>query len=64
MAELLGQIQDRLASGKADADHRREFVLPFIESGNAGMDDILYEVAYAACYDDGICEVWRRLLRR
>jgi hypothetical protein len=27
-------------------------VLPYIKSGNAGMDDILYEVAYAACYDD------------
>jgi tetratricopeptide (TPR) repeat protein len=26
--------------------------LPYIESGNAGLDDMLYDVAYAACYDD------------
>jgi len=54
VAELLGQIQERLDTKKVDADHRREIldlVLPFIESGNAGMDDMLYEVAYAACYD-------------
>jgi hypothetical protein len=28
-----------------------EEVLPFIRSGNAGMDDSLYDVAYAACKD-------------
>jgi len=27
-------------------------VLPYIKSSNAGLDDMLYEVAYAACYDD------------
>jgi hypothetical protein len=55
VAELLGQIRERLDSKKVDSDHRRQIlnlVLPFIESGNAGMDDMLYEVAYAACYDD------------
>ncbi len=53
--ELLGQIQDRLDAKKVDAAFRRELldlVLPFIKSGNAGMDDSLYEIAYAACYDD------------
>jgi hypothetical protein len=55
VAELLGQIQARLDAKKVDAAFRRELldlVLPFIKSGNAGMDDSLYEIAYAACYDD------------
>jgi hypothetical protein len=54
-AELLDQIRERLDSKKVDVDHRREIldrVLPYIKSGNAGLDDLLYEVAYAACYDD------------
>ena len=55
VAELLYQIQERLDSQKVDADSRQEIldaVLPFIESGNAGLDDMLYDVAYATCYDD------------
>jgi hypothetical protein len=55
VAELLDQIHGRLDSKKVGLAHRREIldqVLPYIESGNAGMDDALYEVAYAACYDD------------
>ena len=55
VAELLYQIQKRLDSQKVDADSRQEIldeVLPFIESGNAGMDDMLYDVAYATCYND------------
>ena len=55
VAELLGQIRTQLDSKNVDSGHRREIldrVLPYIESGNAGMDDLLYEVAYAACYDD------------
>ena len=55
MAELLDQIQTQLDLKKVRLDDRREIldkVLPYIESGNAGMDDMLYEVAYAACYDD------------
>ena len=55
VAELLDQIRTRLDSKKVGSDHRRQIldrVLPYIESGNAGMDDVLYEVAYAACYDD------------
>ncbi len=56
VAELLDQIRKRLESKAVDADHRRELldlVLPFIKSGNAGLDDMLDDVAHAACYDDG-----------
>ncbi len=56
VADLLDQIRERLDSKEVDADHRRELmdlVLPFMKSGNAGMDDMLDDVAYAACYDDG-----------
>ena len=45
VAELLYQIQTQLDAKKVGSDHRREIldqVLPFIESGNAGMDDMLY----------------------
>ena len=55
VTELLDQIQTQLDSKKVDSSYRREIldrVLPYIESGNAGMDDMLYEIAYAACYDD------------
>ena len=55
VAELLDQIRERLAAKNVDTEHRQEIlnlVLPYIKSGNAGMDDMLYEVAYAACYDD------------
>lgn len=56
VAELLDQMRGRLDSKEVNADQRREIldlVLPFIESSNAGMDDLLCEVAYAACYNDG-----------
>jgi hypothetical protein len=55
VAELLDQIRTQLNSKKVKSDYRCEIldqVLPYIESGNSGMDDMLYEVAYAACYDD------------
>jgi hypothetical protein len=55
VAELLGQIRERLDTKKVDDNHRQEILslkLPYLKSGNAGMDDMLYEVAYAACYDD------------
>jgi hypothetical protein len=55
VAELLDQIRARLDTKNVDTDHRQEIlhlVLPYIKSGNAGMDDMLYEVAYAACYDE------------
>jgi hypothetical protein len=44
-----------LSRKKIDAGYRRELlnnVLPYIDSGNAGLDDDLYAVAYAACYDN------------
>jgi hypothetical protein len=55
VAELLDQVRERLDSQKVDADCRQEILdltLPFIESGNAGLDDMLYDIAYATCYDD------------
>ncbi len=55
VAELLDQIREQLLSKKVESDYRSEIlgsVLPYIKSGNAGMDDMLYEVAYAACYDN------------
>ena len=51
VAELLDQIRERLESKEVDADYRRELldlVLPLIKSGNAGMDDMLDDVANAA----------------
>lgn len=56
VAELLDQVCEQLKSNKVDAEHRQQVqarVLAFIKSGNSGMDDLLYEVAYAACHDDG-----------
>ncbi len=53
VAELLYQVEERLDSKKVDADSRQEILdltLPFIESSNAGLDDMLYDVAYATCY--------------
>ena len=61
VAGLLYQVQEHLDSKNIDSDQRKEIlieVLPYIESGNAGLDDMLYDVAYAACYDDAD---WRKL---
>jgi hypothetical protein len=55
VASLLYEIEQKLSRKKIDAKYRRELlanVLPYIESGNAGLDDALYDVAYATCYDD------------
>jgi hypothetical protein len=55
VAGLLHEIEQKLSRKKIDAGYRRELldnVLPYIESGNAGLDDALYDVAYAACYDN------------
>ena len=57
VAGLLYQIERRLSQKKIVAGCRRELLdelLPYIESGNAGLDDPLYDLAYAACYDDGV----------
>ena len=55
VASLLYQIEQKLSRKKIDAKYRHELltnVLPYIESGNAGLDDPLYDLAYATCYDD------------
>jgi len=55
VASLLYEIEQMLSRKKIDAGYRRELlnnVLPYIDSGNAGLDDDLYALAYAACYDD------------
>jgi hypothetical protein len=55
VASLLYQIEQKLSRKKIDVEYRHELltsVLPYIESGNAGLDDPLYDLAYATCYDD------------
>jgi hypothetical protein len=61
VATLLHEIQQKLEGRQIEEAIRLGLLndlLPFIKSGNAGMDDSLYELAYAACYTD---EDWRRL---
>ena len=61
VADLIDDIQQKLAGKQIDEETRRQLldeVIPFIKSGNAGMDDSLYDLAYASCYSD---EDWRRL---
>ena len=56
---LLYELAQELQKGKAPRDYRRQLldeVIPYIKSGNAGMDDALYDVAYATCRDK---EDWR-----
>ncbi len=58
---LIDDIQEKLAAKKVDEKTRRELVeevIPFIKSGNAGLDDPLFALAYSACYSD---EDWRSL---
>ncbi|WP_028314280.1 hypothetical protein [Desulfatibacillum aliphaticivorans] len=58
---LLGDIINHLKKKDVDADSRSELIaeiLPYIENGNSGLEDLLDEVAEAACYDDGD---WRNL---
>jgi hypothetical protein len=61
VADLLGDIRGRLADGNVSHEVRRELleeILPFIKSGNAGLDDELYDTAYAACREEA---EWRWL---
>ncbi len=61
VSSLLQKISQALSRKKIEATYRQQLldnVLPYIESGNAGLDDELYEVAYAACYND---DDWRSL---
>jgi tetratricopeptide (TPR) repeat protein len=55
VGELLYELSKGLQEKKIPCEHRRELldeVLPYIQSGNAGLDDALYDVAYSACYDE------------
>ena len=61
VSSLLQEIAQTLSRKKTETAYRQQFldkVLPYIESGNAGLDDDLYDVAYAACYTD---DDWRAL---
>lgn len=58
---LLYELAQKLQKGNAQCAYRRQIldeVIPYIKSGNAGMDDELYDVAYATCRDT---EDWRNL---
>lgn len=61
VSSLLQEITQALSRKKIEAPYRQQLldnVLPYIESGNAGLDDDLYDLAYAACYCD---DDWRVL---
>ncbi len=61
VSSLLQEIAQVLSQKKIDSDYRQKLLdnaLPYIESGNAGFDDDLYDLAYAACYTD---DDWRAL---
>jgi len=61
VSSLLQEIAQALSRKKIDAGYRQKLLdnaLPYIESGNAGLDDDLYDLAYAACYTD---DDWRAL---
>jgi len=61
VSSLLQEIAQALSRKKIDAGYRQKLLdnaLPYIESGNAGLDDDLYGLAYAACYTD---DDWRAL---
>jgi hypothetical protein len=52
---LLYELAEKLEKENIPRESRRELlekVLPYIKSGNAGMDDSLYEVAHASCRDN------------
>lgn len=61
VSSLLQEITRALSRKKIETTYRKQLldkILPYIESGNAGLDDDLYDVAYAACYTD---DDWRAL---
>jgi len=61
VSSLLQEIAQVLSQKKIDSDYRQKLLdnaQPYIESGNAGLDDDLYDLAYAACYTD---DDWRAL---
>ena len=61
VSSLLQEITQALSRKRIDAGYRQKLLdnaLPYIESGNAGLDDDLYDLAYATCYTD---DDWRAL---
>ncbi|MEW7979074.1 MAG: hypothetical protein AB2813_04530 [Candidatus Sedimenticola endophacoides] len=61
VSSLLQEITQLLSRKKINSDYRQkllDYAMPYIESGNAGLDDDLYDLVYAACYTD---DDWRAL---
>lgn len=61
VGKCLSKIEELLEKREISKEERFVFieeVLPFIHSGNSGMEDFLYEVVYAACKDK---EDWQYL---
>ena len=55
VAQQLYDLEKKLCETTLPRRDRRDLleeVIPYIQSGNAGMDDPLYDVAYATCKDD------------
>jgi len=55
ISSMLFELAEKLSKRKIPRQGRRkilENVLAYIQSGNAGLDDDLYEVAYASCRDE------------
>ena len=55
VSDLLYELREVLQKGITPREYRQELledILTYIHSGNAGMDDELYEVAYSTCYDE------------
>jgi hypothetical protein len=55
VADLLYEIVEKLTKNNVPQEYREHLlneVLPYIQSSNAGLDDDLYSVAYACCYDN------------
>ncbi len=61
VSDLLIEITKKLATKQVPPEYRTELlneVLPYIQSSNAGLDDDLYDVAFACCYtDDDLCQL-------
>ena len=58
---LLYELAEKLKKEKVPRDYRRHLldeVMPYVERGNAGMDDMLNEIAYGTCRDK---DDWRYL---
>jgi len=58
--ELL-ELLKKIVLTAADREKLLDELIPYIESGNAGLNDTLYSVAYACCKTDGD---WRDLAER